>query len=469
MSGRNQNQNVGKNPKSEHWKKGKVMQLKKTTGKILIVLIGCFGAAWSLEAQQLAAEGDLVRPSGLKIYSISGAIGYSELPKFQTASGSFQSLPSRTSAWSTMVAGYALTSSRTRFGLTYAPSYNGRIGSGGRQSFNQNLVLDLTREITPKVFFQLSGNGDDSTFDQLVIQPGGFSLLAGSQPSFDQLAAAAASGLVSGGSPALGAAYYGTRNLTFSGHAGLTYRQSSRLTFDFRGGVTQTQISPVGNKNTQTLLGRTMSDQAEAVVSYSLTPSSRVGVQANVMNIRSTLADYRIVTGTGFYTHNFGKRWFATVNGGTSSLENTGRIRVPTGVGYVGSGSVGATYNRHTLIATYGRTLGDPYGFGSRSSQQALGAWNWNKRGMTWGLQASFGQQTMNSSSLGDITAWQSSAGITRALNRQIQVSAGYAFLKNSMLGSQSFLGTPRHVVQFGIIWSPMASQLQHLQIGSTP
>lgn len=481
----NQNQNVGKNPKSEYGKKVKVMRKRQLVRQIAFVLIGCLGAASRLRAQGQVVEVTLSRPNGLRIYGITGSLGYSSLPPTLAASKNYEGLGSNTAIWSSIIGGYAHSSERTKFNLIYTPSFSGRFRSSGVQSFNQNLAIDGSYLITPKVTLSLGATGDDSTLEQLLIQPGSLSLLVGGQPNFDQLTAAAGAGLREGGSPVLRAVYYGTRTLSLSGQAGLSYRPSTRLSVDFRGHVTQAQPSPNGKQNSQALIGRTLMDQSDVIVSYLLTPDTKVGVQTGVMGVRSTISRYQVITTTGIFSRNFARRWFASVDGGTGVIRNLGQQPLGGGVstvvsgtngsvgsgtiGYVGSGTIGTNYNRHTLVAYYGRTLGDVYGFGSGATRSLLGAWSWFQRGMTWGMFATVGEQSMSGSSLGNISTRQTSAGASRSLNRQLQVSLTYAYLMNSQLPIFLADNASRHAVLFSITWVPSGSQMQQMQIGARP
>ena len=301
-------------------KKGKVMILRKLVRQTALVLIGYLGAACSLRAQGQIVEATLFRPSGLRIYGVTGALGYSSLPPSLLASKNYEGLGSNLAIWSSIIVGFAHFSERTKFNLIYTPSFSGRFRNSSVQSFNQNLSIDGSYLITPLLTLSMSATGDDSTLEQLMIQPGSLSALVGGQPNFEQLTEAAAAGLSEGGSPTLRALYYGTRILSLSGQAGLSYRPTTRLSIDLRGHLTQSQASPNGRRNTQAVIGRTLMDQSELAVAYLLWPDTKVGVQMGVMDVRSPISQYQVITTTGFISRNFASDSLVRLKGRSTAL-----------------------------------------------------------------------------------------------------------------------------------------------------
>src|SRR6185436_7700170 len=96
------------------------------------------------------------------------------------------------------------------------------------------------------------------------------------------------------------------------------------------------------------------------------------------------------------------------------------------------SATLGYQTRSQAWIASYGRTVGDTYGLVSGSTTTFLGTWNWKRPGASWGILASGGQQELTGGPIGTFTTWQATAGVTRAVTHQVNLSLEYAYLKDT-------------------------------------
>ena len=441
--------------------------------KLLAVL--CLGASLA-PAQQDNAQKDLkplderlesgltlTQLNGFRIYGITGAFGYNSVPSNLGASNIYQyrGLTSSPSVWASLAGGYRYTTTRTKFGFTYMPSYYGRVQSSGIQAFNQRAMLDYSFQVNPKAAFYFSLRGDESTLEQLAIQQGPLGGLLGGLPTLDQLSTAAGSGLSIGSIPALDAIYYGNRTRTFSGSLGMTLRPTTRWTLDFHGSAGESRARSRDDQVAQPLIPKTVNDEADAAIFYSFTPRTRVGVRAALTEIRSSLNDFRVVTTSGSVVHNFNRFVFVAADAGVGNSQALGNSQVATGATFIANGSLGVVRGRHTFLGSYGQTVGDSYGFGAGNTRRFLGGWDWRPRGLQWGLFANAGQQTMTGNSLYQISVWSLRTGVQRAITRQIHMSASYAFVTNPLLPTLVTFGQSRHTVLVGITWSPLGLNQQ--------
>ncbi len=440
--------------------------MKKCLIATAVFALTIWGVLPLCEAQSLMGSGQAnVGGNGFHVYGVTGSGGYSSLNLHTLSLRDSAGMGGEAFAWAAVSLGYAYHYGNHTFRINYTPAYSGSFQTGNLQSFNQNMNFELTERLKPQWTFYLRGSGDDSTLQQFLFRPGGSSQLAADGTS-DQLAATVigAPGEVPAAKTPLQNTLYGIRLLSFGSETGITYKSSPRLSISAGGGFAQTQSRP-NDQNDQSgpllaLIPRTRLEQGTVNVAYSLSPRSAIGAAASTISTQSGYGNSQISTFTGTYGRKLGAHWFGNVAGGIGTFHTSKTIgSIPSGTSYVASGSFGYQAESQALVASYGRTVGDTYGLVAGSTTNFLGTWNYRQPGTAWGIVASGGQQELKGGPIGTFTTWHGSAGVTRAVSNQVNLSMEYAYLKDATRPKGPYQDLRAHIVRMTISWIPQLGE----------
>ena len=181
------------------------------------------------------------------------------------------------------------------------------------------------------------------------------------------------------------------------------------------------------------------------------------------MRTQSVFGDYQVITAKGSIQRRFARHWFVLADGGMGLLSSVGNpingIHGPSGTSYIYLGSLGYSGREHTLTATYSRQVGDYYGFAAGSSTSAVVAWNWRNRSQRWGISTTAGRQRLSGSALGDLTVWEATAGLSRALGRQATITWSYVNLTDTASTVREGVFSA-HAARVSIVWVPFLREL---------
>src|SRR5262249_47561725 len=88
-------------------------------------------------------------------------------------------------------------------------------------------------------------------------------------------------------------------------------------------------------------------------------------------------------------------------------------------------------------------------------NSNAMGAWNWHRRGSSIRIYASGGQIQVTNATVTSFTVWRGSAGFSRALTRQLSMNCDYAYFYST--GTYLDIRTNRavHSVRVSLRWHP--------------
>jgi hypothetical protein len=243
----------------------------------------------------------------------------------------------------------------------------------------------------------------------------------------------------------------------------LAYRPTSRWTILTRAYAVDTASTNVANEQQDipVLVPHMFTAEGYLTVYYALTPSLQIGAAGSLLESRSVFADYQVVSGTLSIQKKFARKWFTKLDGGAGWLSSPAdNVNSPHGVSYIYSGSLGVAGRENSLMATYSRQLGDYYGFASGSTTSVLAIWNWRGRSQNWGFNVTGGQQHLAGSSLGTLSVWQASAGISHAFGRQSTMTWSYVNLTDtaSTVRPGDF---SVHAVRVAIVWVPFLREVR--------
>jgi hypothetical protein len=435
---------------------------RRCVGKAAIALM-ISGLLPLCHAQSLAGGGPVVGgANGLQIYGATASTGYSSLNLHTLSLRDSAGIGGEAYTWASVSLGFSHQNVNHTLRIHYTPSYSGSFQTANLHSFNHNLKFDLTERLKPQWTFYLRGSGDESTLQQFLFKPGSsLQLLTDGNP--DQLAdtiigaPAGAPGIKS----QLQNTFYGIRVLSFGSEAGITYRSSPRLSISAGGGLSQSQSKQDDQSaSVPVLIPRTRLEQGSVTVSYSLSPRTAIGAGASTITTQSGFGNYQSSTFTGNYGRKLGMHWFGSMAGGIGTFHSSKTTgSTPGRSSYVASATLGYQTQSQAWIASYGRTVGDTYGLVSGSTTNFLVTWTWKRPGAAWGVVASGGQQELKGGPVGAFTTWQATAGVTRSVTRQLNLSMEYAYLKDTTTPKGVFDDIHAHMIRLTFFWIPQLRQ----------
>jgi hypothetical protein len=363
----------------------------------------------------------------------------------------------------------------SNFSLIYSPSYSGLMRNSDWSALNHSASLGAATKVGRKWDIDLSVAGAIQNLNGFLFAPARLSSAVAAPGSAANLAnavltgqyanqqLAAALGGASGLESPLTAVLYGFRTLNSSASVGLTYRSSPRLSvrFGFAAGRTQ----PFGGDQSagaysSSYVQRTTTGTATASLSYSLSRSNQIGVEASEGRTISNLYDSYTTRVIATLGRKVGVHWFLQGGAGTAFFSSVRQQALASpGAQPVFRGSVGYRLLNQSFMATVDRSPMSQYGTGSGATTSIGGAWQWQPPGSNWGLSADIRQQRFEASVIRQINGWMAGGTLSRSLTRQVGMQISYSYMNNtgSMIASMQNLKV--HAVQFAVVWRGRAAR----------
>ncbi|HLJ77161.1 MAG TPA: hypothetical protein VKT75_07095 [Acidobacteriaceae bacterium] len=453
----------------------------------LLMLAACCPSG-ALLAQNTAPNAPAPLPQGgLQIASVSAYAVYES--SFLPTGASFQTgvnnLPYDVGFGGSIAVRWTKFSERSTFALNYTPSYVGYARNSNLNALNHSFSLTASRKIAPRWTFTFALTGNLSTTDQFLFAPTALGNVAAVSSTFNDLA----SGLLAGkfaNNPLLGTVLtrsplllspvsnllYGQRMFTASAQTTLSYSYSPRLSLTFAGGGSRSQYlstnqPPAGGRGS--FLTDTTSGNASAGFSYSLSPFTQIGGSADSTRTASSFFDAYTTTSQLTLGRTLNRRWILQAHGGVgiTTIVRTSVSAVPTEPRPIFGGSLAYKTLSHTFIGSYDRSTVDSYGLGASTTSSSNAAWRWQRPGRSWWITAGFGWQQLTGGAVENITGWQSSAGVNRAIGSHVVLQTQYAYLNYSgnpqgapISGSPlgSAYSSSQHAVRLALTWMPQSA-----------
>lgn len=415
--------------------------------------------------------------NGLRFYGISLFSGYSTSAYPQggltfVPDARATRLGSDSNYGGMLSAGWQHHRDRTNMSLEYTLSYTGDTRYSNLNAFGHDLKLSVSRDLTSKWTFALSGSGQDATFSQYAFQPSSLSQISASSASFNDVSAVFAVGQFSDPQtasaltnlPALQStaqsALIGYHILTYNAAASVSYAFTRHVSFQFGsfvdGGQTRTD-----QQNTSAppsyVLPKTVGGDVGVSLDYDLSPRTTLGFNLSGTGISNRYQ--RVATGVGSASlgRKMGRHWFLRGYGGGAYTRTIQRIYgTPTTRQIIGGGSLGFRTYGNIWLASYDRSSYGGAGLAVGRNTNLSGAWTWHRPASRWSTNASAGRIQMVGNGYDSITGWQTMAGISRQVASTLALTASYVHLdsRGSFLGS-SPVAFKVNTVRLTIAWSP--------------
>jgi len=411
---------------------------------------------------------------GVRLYGVSVYAGYatSAYPGAYTqAAPLYTGLGPDVNYGASTSAGWQHHGQHTDLGLTYSLNFGGLVQNSESNAFNHSLSFSMSHVLTPKWTLTLSANGNYSTILQYLYQPSNVALISQVPATMDDLAAAFSLGQFSSnqvasmltGAPVLDSPartlLVGSRILTYSGQASLTYAHSSRLNFHVSGVTGAGQNRVGGNDQVPEhnyAMPHSIGLNAGVGFSYMFSPRTQLGADLEESRTMNRYQGAFTTNASVSIGRKMSQRWFVTGHVGASITHMTLQLYgTPQTKQVAFGGSLGYRTYQHSFVATYERSGADPFGFAIGTNSTIMGGWSWHRPGARWSVFANIDQQRVSNTGYVALTGWVASGGIGEALSSNVQVSLQYVYSSNSgtYLGSATNLSAQS--IRLTASWTP--------------
>jgi hypothetical protein len=422
-------------------------------------------ACWS---QILPQSLDYTRSNaeGLHIYGISAFWGYSTF-SFPQAAGTAPVTTNDHMMSGVMGAlGWQRLHGRTNFSVRYSAGYNRDFRQNSLSNLNQIVAASLTRTLGAKWQLDLTATGQDASFEQFVFQSSNLSSLSQTPATFDNLSASMSVGQFTDPQSAvllnsptsttpITALLLGSRVLSYSTQASLTYQHSSRLSVSFAsfamGGENRS-----GSQGTNYVLPHTLGGDAGITLSYALSSRTEVNVSLLQNYMRSAYQRASGTSATAGLSRKMGRNWFMRAFAGGYLTETFAQAAgTPQNKQMIAGGSLGVRTYGNTLLASFTRTGYDLSGGGLGATELMSVAWNWRYPRRNWGCYTSFSRSATSSPGFSNISGWQASGGFSDRLRGNLLLNIAYTHVS----GRSVFLSLANDVtvnsIRISLAWVP--------------
>jgi len=344
--------------------------------------------------------------------------------------------------------------------------YGARIQEGISRNWNQDLSVGLSKT-AHRWRFGVSGNGEIMNFDEALFSTTQAVRVVTSGANFPTLASTAFQGQPT--DPLPNSAFQpdftverfllGRRLASMSAEAGVSYVPSPRMSLGFFAGGGQLRHI----KDTSDITGfeypQSTTGHLGADLLYSPSRRTQFGVGANFGRSESAALRYDGASLTVSLNRTLRRRWFiaTSISGGYTTTRLSGNKTI----GY--SGGFGLKTVSHTLIASYNRTVDNPWvvALGTPSyvgrTTQLTAAWYWSPPRSSWYSIGSFAYGILTTHLSRPDTS-SAIATFGRHLGRNFSLNAEAAFSK---VGARRYVqdGRQYHLQQnayrLTFVWVP--------------
>lgn len=363
--------------------------------------------------------------------------------------------------------------------FSYAPSHVQRSRIPEWSTTDHRFSFRSSRDLTPRLSLSGTANAGNSGIEQFWMRPSVIRRVE-APASFNELMQRVMAGEISDdefaailtGSPVVddpgGAERDLDRIFSMSTGASASYSYSRRLTFNFGGRTSANRLlgdildNPRRSRSPRYLnFARTSSANFSA--DYRLSSRTQIGLSHATTFTNSTFARSVSQSPTVSLNQMLSRHWsyqvgvgIGTINFDEVSTQGTLTDRVT----WTANGSLGYTSGAHSINVSTGKQVGDPMGFGSRSTVHANLMWAWQPRFSPWGANAGI---AFSRSDLGvagqygrDFSSDLYSAGFSRRLTPSTSFRSDYYYGAYVSPYSGVASNMAVHRMQMSLMWRPV-------------
>lgn len=412
--------------------------------------------------------------SGIHLYGASVSGSYFSNPYGAFPTGVFGSGNADLSTLQTSATvGWSRQSQTAIMSLTYSPMFVHTLSGPTYQSLNHWFAFSGKKTIGAKWTAAGSAQGVISDFSQLLFATTPYASASKVESTFDDLAAAVLTGRSDNAALAAlftsaplttspeAAVLYGSRILTASAGASVSYASSSRSTYQASLQIIRAQYFSPGSNDSNSpsnVVPATTSGVGSVAWSYSLTPRTVLSLSASSTR---TISKYQDAYGTQAMVtigHSISRRWF--VRGGFGAgfiapLRAAGTIS--QGVQAPWQAGIGFKGYAHTILGSYERPVADMYGLGANATDVSSLAWAWQRPGRSISASSTFGYLRLIGPTFSGEGSWTAHASIKKAFGPHWGMTIGYTYLHSPNILIASASTASQSGVMATLYWSPVS------------
>ncbi len=419
---------------------------------------------------------------GLRLESATIFGGYSSnsLPRGFAGGGGYglggQDLGADYDLGASAIISYSHQGRRSLTQLSYTPSHIQRSRIPEWSTTDHRFSFSSSRDLTPRLSLRANANAGNSGLERFwrrspvirkVEAPASFGelmnkVLAG-EISNDEFAA------ILTGSPVVddpgGSEYELNRVFSASFGTNASYAYSRRVTFNFGAGssvnrsIGSFQQAAAGSR----YLNFARLTHANASADYRLSSRTRVSLTHITSFADSSYVRSVAQSPTVALDQSISRHWHYQVGAGVGMIQfdqNRSSTALTDTTTWTAHGSLGYTTGAHSVNLSVGKQVGDPMGFGSRTTAQADLMWAWQPRFSPWGATAgiAFSRSDFGSGSQfgRNFSSDLYSAGFSRRLAPSTSFRTDYYYGAYISPYSGIASNISLHRVQMSLVWRPV-------------
>jgi hypothetical protein len=365
--------------------------------------------------------------------------------------------------------------STTRF--TYMPSHVQRSRIPEWSTTDHHLSFQSSRDLTPRITLQARGNAADAGLEQFWTRPA-VTRRVDVPASFSELLEKVNAGEISNdefaailtGSPVVddpgGSEQDLTRVLSASLGTGVSYAYSRRMTLNFGAAASVNRLLRDRLERSDPglpYLNFARTTRANAAANYRLSSRTRIGVRHVTAFANSTFLHSVSHSPSVELTQTLSRHWNYQVAGGIGTIyfdRSRSAWNIDASTTWTADGLLGYTSGEHHITLSASKRVGDPLGFGSRSTARANLMWAWQPRFSPWGADAGIAFSRTDVGNVPQLRRGFSSdlysAGLSRRLTPSTTLRSDYYYGDYSSPYSGVTSSITLHRLQMSLMWRPV-------------
>jgi hypothetical protein len=264
-----------------------------------------------------------------------------------------------------------------------------------------------------------------------------------------------------------GTEYDVNRIFSASLSTGISYAYSRRTTINFGAGSSLSRVIATDFSQSTTdwrYLNYARTTSANASADYRLSSRTRISLSHVTSFADSSFARSVAHSPTVSVSQMLSRHWSYEIGGGVGTIHFRPIGRGPqewNTTTWTANGMLGYAKGAHQVNLAAGKRVGDPYGFGGRSTIQANLMWNWQRRFSPWGATAGVAFSRSDYDPSAELVAQNFatdlySAGMSRRLTPSTIFRSDYYYGEYLSPFSGIASDMALHRLQMSLVWRPV-------------
>ncbi len=372
---------------------------------------------------------------------------------------------------------YAHQGRRGMARFSYTPSHVQRSRIPEWSTTDHRFSFQTARDLTPRLSLRAAGGAGNVGLEQFWSRPA-VTRSVDAPANFNELMEQVLAGEISNdefaamltGSRVVddpgGAEYDMNRIFSASLSTGMSYAYSRRMTINFGGSSSMSRVIRTNFSQSTPearYINYARSTRANASADYRLSSRTRIGFSHVTSFSESSFARSVAHSPTVSLNQMLTRHWSYELGGGVGTIRfdpNRGSQAWNTTT-WTANGMLGYVKGAHQINLSAGKRVGDPSGFGGRSTMTANLMWNWQPRFSPWGATAGVGFTRsdyggFSGPRLQNFETDLYSAGLSRRLTPSTMFRSDYYYGQYVSPFSGIASNMALHRLQMSLVWRPV-------------